>query len=89
VRRSHHKTRELSEVNGYTIRAVSQYCDKALDKVRLVVAVPEARIVFYQDESGEAPVLKWLRVVLKKARKGYANCIVQIQLLATSGHELR
>jgi phage-related protein len=60
-----------------------------LDEVRLVVAVPEARIVFYQDESGEAPVLEWLKVVLKKDRKGYANCIARIQLLATSGHELR
>jgi phage-related protein len=55
----------------------------------LVVAVPEARIVFYQDESGEAPVLEWLKVVLQKDRKGYANCVARIQLLASTGHELR
>jgi phage-related protein len=55
----------------------------------LVVAVSEARIVFYQDESGEAPVLEWLKVVLKKDRKGYANCVARIQLLASTGHELR
>jgi phage-related protein len=54
-----------------------------------VVAVPEARIVFYQDESGEAPVLEWLKVVLKKGRKGYANCVARIQQLASTGYELR
>jgi phage-related protein len=51
--------------------------------------VPEAPIVFYQDESGKAPVLEWLKVVLKKDRKGYANCVARIQLLASTGHELR
>jgi hypothetical protein len=55
----------------------------------LVVVVPEARIVFYEDESGEAPVLEWLKVVLKKDRKGYANCVARIQLLASTGYELR
>jgi phage-related protein len=55
----------------------------------LVLAVPEARIVFYQDESGEAPVLEWLKVVLKKDRKGYANCVARIQQLASTGYDLR
>jgi phage-related protein len=60
-----------------------------LNELNLVVTVPEARIVFYQDESGEAPVLEWLKVVLKKDRKGYANCVARIQLLASTGYELR
>lgn len=49
----------------------------------------ETRIVFYQDELGEAPVLEWLKVLLKKDRKGYANCVARIQQLASSGYELR
>jgi phage-related protein len=60
-----------------------------LNELNFVVAVPEARIVFYQDESGEAPVLEWLKVVLKKDRKGYANCVARIQQLASTGYELR
>jgi phage-related protein len=51
--------------------------------------VPETRIIFYQDEDGEVPVLEWLKQLLNKNRKGYANCIVKIKMLAESGHELR
>jgi hypothetical protein len=51
--------------------------------------VTETRIIFYQDELGEAPVLDWLKVLLKKDRKGYANCVARIQQLASSGYELR
>lgn len=49
----------------------------------------EAHVVFYQDEAGEVPVLEWLKVLLKKDRKGYANCVARIQQLATTGYELR
>ncbi len=49
----------------------------------------ESRIIFYQDELGEAPVLGWLKVLLKKDRKGYANCVARIQQLSSSGYELR
>jgi hypothetical protein len=51
--------------------------------------VPETRVVFYQEESGEVPVLEWLKRLLKKDRKGYANCVARIKQLATSGYELR
>jgi phage-related protein len=51
--------------------------------------VTETHIIFYQDELGEAPVLDWLKVLLKKDRKGYANCVARIQQLASSGYELR
>jgi phage-related protein len=51
--------------------------------------VPETRIIFYQDEDGEVPVLGWLKQLIKKNRKGYANCTVKIKLLAESGYELR
>jgi phage-related protein len=51
--------------------------------------VPEAQIVFYQDETGEAPVLEWLKILLKHDRKGYANCVARIQQLASTGYDLR
>jgi phage-related protein len=51
--------------------------------------MPQTQVVFFQDERGRAPTLDWLQALLKKDRKGYANCITRIQLLADSGHELR
>ena len=51
--------------------------------------MPQTKVVFYQDEQGQAQVLKWLTTLLKKDRKGYANCVARIQLLADSGYALR
>jgi len=51
--------------------------------------VPETRVVFYQEEEGEVPVLEWLMRLLKEDRKGYANCVARIKQLAASGYELR
>lgn len=51
--------------------------------------MPQSKVVFYQDEKGKAPVLDWLQDLLKRDRKGYANCIARIQQLADSGYELR
>lgn len=51
--------------------------------------MPQTRVVFYQDEQKKAPVLEWLKVLLKQDRKGYANCMARIGLLAETGHELR
>lgn len=51
--------------------------------------MPETRVVFYQDEKGDALVLEWLKTLLKQDRKGYANCVARIQQLVSMGHELR
>lgn len=51
--------------------------------------MPETRIIFYKDEDGEVPVLEWLKQLLKENRKGYANCVAKIKLLAANGYELR
>ncbi|NJK73783.1 MAG: type II toxin-antitoxin system RelE/ParE family toxin [Richelia sp. CSU_2_1] len=51
--------------------------------------MPETRVIFYQDRDGEAPVLEWLKSILKQDRKGYANCVARIQQLASTGYELR
>ncbi|WP_334758847.1 hypothetical protein [Nostoc sp.] len=50
--------------------------------------MPETRIIFFQDDRGEVPVLKWLNKLLKQDRKGYANCIARIGQLAEYGFEL-
>lgn len=52
-------------------------------------AVPKTRIVFYQEEDGDVPVLEWLTRLLKEDRKGYANCVARIKQLGASGYELR
>nr|WP_323263534.1 type II toxin-antitoxin system RelE/ParE family toxin [Pseudanabaena galeata] len=54
-----------------------------------MTSVPKAQVIFYQDEGGAAPVLEWLKVLLKQDRKGYANCVARIQQLASTGYELR
>jgi len=54
-----------------------------------VTSVPQAQVIFYQDENSTAPVLEWLKVLIKKDRKGYANCVARIQQLASAGYELR
>ncbi|MEH2195321.1 MAG: type II toxin-antitoxin system RelE/ParE family toxin [Nostoc sp.] len=51
--------------------------------------MPETRVVFYQEEDREVPVLEWLTRLLKEDRKGYANCVARIKQLAVSGYELR
>ncbi|MBD2338129.1 type II toxin-antitoxin system RelE/ParE family toxin [Calothrix sp. FACHB-156] len=51
--------------------------------------MPETRVIFYQDQDGVAPVLEWLKTLLKQDRKGYANCVARIQQLANTGYELR
>jgi phage-related protein len=51
--------------------------------------MPTTKIIFYQEEDGEVPVLEWLRVLIKQDRKAYANCVARIQQLADAGHELR
>jgi len=54
-----------------------------------VTSVPKTQVVFYQDENGTAPVLEWLKAMIKKDRKGYANCVAKIRQLASTGYELR
>ncbi len=54
-----------------------------------MTSVPKTQVVFYQDENGTAPVLEWLKAMIKKDRKGYANCVAKIRQLASTGYELR
>lgn len=56
----------------------------------LVLDMPKAHVIFYQEEAGKVPVLEWLKALLKQEdRKAYANCVARIQQLASTGYELR
>lgn len=51
--------------------------------------MPRTHVAFYQEADGEAPVVDWLRELLKTNQKAWANCRARIELLAQFGHELR
>ncbi len=51
--------------------------------------MPQTRVIFYQEESGRAPVIEWLRALRQTDRLAYAKCVVRVRRLAALGHELR
>lgn len=51
--------------------------------------MPSTRVIFYQDEKGNVPVLNWLDELERQDPKGLINCLDRIQQLASMGHELR
>ena len=48
--------------------------------------MPKTKVVFFKTETGDVPVLDWLRELQTKAR---AKCTDKIERLAELGHELR
>src|SRR3990170_1185907 len=48
--------------------------------------MPATRVVFFQDEDGQVPLLEWLDSLPKKPK---AKCIARIQRLRDLGHEPR
>jgi len=51
--------------------------------------MPETRVIFYQEDDGEVPVLEWLKQLSQENKKAYANCAGKINLLESFGYELR
>lgn len=51
--------------------------------------MPQTRVFFYQDASGEAPVRLWLRRLRRSDPRGHEKCVARIERLAELGHELR
>ena len=51
--------------------------------------MPVTRIVLFQDEKGDVPVLDWLNKLVKNDKKAYTNCIARIDQLGEYGFELR
>lgn len=46
-------------------------------------------VAFFQEADGEAPVVNWLRELLRTNERAWSNCRARIELLAQFGHELR
>src|SRR3989440_5086668 len=51
--------------------------------------MPRTQVAFYQAADGEAPVVNWLRELMKTNEKAWAHCRARIELLTQFGHELR
>jgi phage-related protein len=51
--------------------------------------MPKTCVVFYKDDTGEVPVLEWLRNLKKENAAGFERCSAAIKELGRSGHELR
>ena len=51
--------------------------------------MPATEIVFYQENSNDAPVLDWLKALRRSDQTAYEKCIAAITRLAEFGHELR
>lgn len=51
--------------------------------------MPSIRVVFYQEQEGDAPVVEWLRDLNANNHKAYDKCRAAIARLALLGHELR
>lgn len=51
--------------------------------------MPQTRVLFYREATGEVPVLNWLRELRRKDPEGYAKCVARVKLLAELGHRLR
>ncbi|MGC1309075.1 MAG: type II toxin-antitoxin system RelE/ParE family toxin [Phormidesmis sp.] len=51
--------------------------------------MPITSILFYQDENGAVPVVKWLGDLKHKDPKGFAKCVGRIRQLGSVGYELR
>ena len=46
-------------------------------------------VAFFREADGRAPVVDWLRELMKTNEKAWAHCRARIELLGQFGHELR
>jgi phage-related protein len=51
--------------------------------------MPHTKVIFYQESSGNSPVVDWFKKLRKSNPKAWANCFVRVEQLAIDGHELR
>ncbi len=51
--------------------------------------MPQTEVIFYQEPTGKAPVVDWLKKLKKKDKRGFAKCAALIKRLSQEGHELR
>lgn len=67
---------------------LQEYRNVAMSTVR-IQGMPLTRVIFFQDETEQAPVLGWLQELREENAKAWANCRAKIVLLNQFGHELR
>jgi phage-related protein len=60
--------------------------DTVRNSANVLQGRPKTKVVFFRTETGEVPVLDWLRELPTKAR---AKCTDKMERLAELGHELR
>jgi hypothetical protein len=51
--------------------------------------VPKTRIVYYQEASGDCPVVSWLKALKARNFKAWVKCRARVEQLSLSGHQLR
>jgi phage-related protein len=51
--------------------------------------MPQTRVVFYQEDRNDVPVLDWLKQLRRSDQHAYESCVAAIARLADLGHELR
>lgn len=51
--------------------------------------MPTTKVLFYQDNEDDSPIVDWLRKIRKKDPKGFLNCLARVKQLRMSGYELR
>ena len=51
--------------------------------------MPATKVLFYQEEENDSPIVDWLRELRKKDPKGFVNCLARVEQLQMSGYELR
>lgn len=51
--------------------------------------MPKTRVVFFKELDGSVPVLEWLAKLRRTNEKAFAKCMVRVERLEETGHELR
>ncbi len=51
--------------------------------------MPQAELIFYQEDDGSVPVREWLLDLQRSNRRAFAKCVDKLGLLSEQGHELR
>jgi len=51
--------------------------------------VPATQIVFYMEDDGSVPVMRWLKELRRRDARAFAKCAIRIERLAQQGHDLR
>jgi len=51
--------------------------------------MPKTTVLFYEDATGTAPVVRWLKKLRRDDVQGYDKCVAKIERLRDEGNDLR